>query len=287
MKPLFIQYSTGASRSQEPFAWQAAGMGYIFRSSEGHFVVIDGGYRQDAEMLVRLMENYADGKPQVDYWIITHPHGDHYWAALEFSENRDLQERITVKRMLGCMPPLTFTDAGRGVPYEQEIRNVLSVGEKLKIPSIHAKKDDIYTADDIKIEILLTYDDLPFASDPNETSMLFRVTAADQTFLFLGDTYHAPAAQLAGERGKSLKSDFCQLAHHALNGADDSLYELVKPEIALIPMTRPAYWEMTEGSYADSDETAANRHLLLAMPKEKQWISADGDRVIDLPYRFQ
>lgn len=38
MQNLLIQYSTIASRNNDPFRWQAAGMGYAVRSGKGRFL---------------------------------------------------------------------------------------------------------------------------------------------------------------------------------------------------------------------------------------------------------
>ena len=80
-----IQYATKASSYDGAFdskvGWAAAGMGYLLRTEHGHLAVIDGGHPEDAEEFVRLLEANADGKPVIDFWILTHPHGDHYGAS--------------------------------------------------------------------------------------------------------------------------------------------------------------------------------------------------------------
>ena len=105
MKTLMMQYSTVASRDTAPFNWQAAGMGYIFRSSEGRFIVIDGGREPDTEALVERMEQLSEGKkPQIAYWVITHPHYDHYGALMGLAASEDLRARVQLDIMLFCLP---------------------------------------------------------------------------------------------------------------------------------------------------------------------------------------
>ena len=55
----------------------------------------------DAEALVALLESQASvGVPQIDLWIITHPHLDHYGAIREICENESLRRRIAVKQFV-------------------------------------------------------------------------------------------------------------------------------------------------------------------------------------------
>lgn len=286
MQTLLIQYSTEASRSTEPFAWQAAGMGYLFRSSEGRFLAIDGGFARDADAFTELARGRAEGTPEIPLWILTHPHGDHYGVLTELARREETRRGVRVRKILACLPPETFTDAGRGTAYGEQIRLIHGAAKALGATEIRAESGGVFRVDDLTVEILLTYDDLARVSDPNESSLIFRVSCAGQTVLFCGDTYELPARLLAEKAGKALRCDFCQLAHHGLNGGAEELYALAEPKIALVPMARPAYEEMTRGAWAKAPETAANRKLLLTLPPERQWLSADGDRIVTLPYEF-
>jgi hypothetical protein len=88
MKNLLIQYSTVASRNMDPFKWQAAGMGYAIRSADDRFIVVDGGHPADAEPLIETLKAHTEREiPEVDLWIITHPHGDHFGAAAQANES--------------------------------------------------------------------------------------------------------------------------------------------------------------------------------------------------------
>lgn len=280
-----MQYSTIASRNTEPFRWQAAGMGYAVRSTEGRFVVIDGGHAADAEPLVSLLEEYAQGRPEIDLWVITHPHVDHYGAALEISARPELRERVRVNRVLYCLPSDSFAEEKQNIG-KADLPNVRRIPQNFGVPAYHAVTGDLYFTDDLKTEVLLTCEDLTDPSDANECSMITRVCAAGQKILFLGDAYSAPCRQLAAKAGVGLESEFCQLAHHALNGGAEELYALANPRVALVPMSRPAYDAMLYGEYRESRGTRHNRHVLQHLPVENQWLSADGNKIVSLPYHF-
>ena len=98
-----IQYRTNASLYDGAFdsvsGWSAAGMGYVIVSENGKLIVIDGGFGDDAENLLDILRrNSPDAVPEVDLWIITHPHVDHYGALREVSANEKLRDRVKVKR---------------------------------------------------------------------------------------------------------------------------------------------------------------------------------------------
>ena len=105
----FIQYMTSASLYDGPFddksGWSAAGMGDIIITKNGRFIVVDGGFTDDAESFVAFLESLSDTKVLlIDYWIITHPHLDHYGVIKEISENQKLQKRVVVKNFVYLFP---------------------------------------------------------------------------------------------------------------------------------------------------------------------------------------
>lgn len=220
----------------------------------------------------------------MDLWIITHPHIDHYGAALEISSRAELRARVRVNRVLFCLPSDTFAAEKKNIG-KRDLPNVRAIPENFGTPAYHAA-GDCYFTDDVKTEVLATCEDLTDPCDANECSMISRVSVAGQTILFLGDAYALPCRRLAARMGGALKSDFCQLAHHALNGGATELYRLVKPKVALIPMAFPAYEDMRFGSHKYKSGTRHNRRVMAVMPEKCQWISAAGDRVVPLPYDF-
>jgi len=65
-------------------------MRYVFRLTDGTFMIIDGGYMTDAdaESLYKfLKENTPDGQQTViSAWFFTHLHYDHYGTVINFSK---------------------------------------------------------------------------------------------------------------------------------------------------------------------------------------------------------
>ena len=83
---------------------QNEGMGYIFRLSDGRFIIIDGGYKSNAaakEIYDFLKANAPDpAHIRIATWFISHYHGDHIGALIRFAENYANDSSITVESFM-------------------------------------------------------------------------------------------------------------------------------------------------------------------------------------------
>ena len=71
----------------------------------GKLIVIDGGNKSDSEPFLELLQQYSDtDKVTVDYWIITHPHADHYFCLRKLCERDDITEKLEVKNLMYHLP---------------------------------------------------------------------------------------------------------------------------------------------------------------------------------------
>ena len=75
-------------------------------------------------------------------------------------------------------------------------------------------RGDVFDLDDIHIEILRVPNENITANAINNSSIVFRLTAKGQTWLFLGDLGVEGGNELAANYGDTLKCDICQMAHH-------------------------------------------------------------------------
>lgn len=86
--------------------------------------------------------------------------------------------------------------------------------------------------------MLFTLDDFkqPFFPDNfNATSLIFRVTAEGQTFMFLGDADETSNGILVERFGDLLRSDVVQVAHHGYWGGTKEVYDAIAAPIVLWP----------------------------------------------------
>ena len=72
--------------SHEGF-WQM--MSFVITTEDGKIIVIDGGYHDDADKLLRELQTLSGKeKPHVDAWFLTHAHEDHINALVQLYQTR-------------------------------------------------------------------------------------------------------------------------------------------------------------------------------------------------------
>ncbi len=217
MKKL-IGYSTKDSMYDGDFdsivGWKAAGMGYVIKTDNGKTIVVDGGDRLDADPFYNLLLNNSEnGKVNVDYWIITHPHGDHYYCLLEMSKRKNVFDNVTVKNIV-YMFPEDFCDKN-GNTCKADIENMELVKKLMGADEVTPNTEEPILIDGVRVDFLFVPKDCTDIDNANGLSLIFTVEA-DKRIMFTGDAF-VPSLKNVSERyRKLLKSDILQMPHHAL-----------------------------------------------------------------------
>lgn len=250
-----IQYATHASAYHGAFdskvGWAAAGMGYVLQTEHGHLAVIDGGHPEDADDFVRLLETCADGTPVIDFWILTHPHGDHYGALLEICQRDDLRGRLDIRKIVYHFPE-EFRDArGNGIGYVfPHIETILaSTGAEPVLPKV----DDILETDGMRFHFLYTPTDCSILNNPNQLSLIFTVQGNGKKILFTGDAYSRNLQIVVWRYPNDLSCDILQLPHHGLCDTGHlEFYKKVNASTVLIPISVAGDRTMRSDMYGDA-----------------------------------
>ena len=80
---------------------------FVVTTEDGGIIVVDGGYRSDAENLIAYLKQVSGQEiPHVDAWFHTHAHGDHIEAFNEIVENH--ADRLTVEKIYYNFPSAQF-----------------------------------------------------------------------------------------------------------------------------------------------------------------------------------
>lgn len=212
-------------------------MGYVIKTDDGKVIVIDGGYHGQSEELFRVLKETGT---DVDLWLLTHLHDDHFGSIIEVLE---AHPKITVKEFWRNRNDSILCDmdddsaAGEKKWYDFEDRSSL----RFYSPKIGDKKV-IGTA---SLEILGI--DNPEIKGPNiinDQSMVIRLTEDGFSFLILGDLGIFGGRKLKQQQGENLKADAVQMAHHGQRGVDKDVYELIAPKYAFWP-TPKWLWDNT------------------------------------------
>ncbi|MBR5311293.1 MAG: MBL fold metallo-hydrolase [Clostridia bacterium] len=256
-----IQYATKASAYDGAFdskaGWAAAGMGYILRTENGRLIAVDGGHQEDAEAFLELLEANSDGKPTVDFWIITHPHGDHYGALLELCRRPELAARVDIRTLIYHFPE-EFRDArGNGIGYAfPHFEKILAVTEA---DPVVPKPDEIFETDGMRLHFLYTPTDCSILNNPNQLSLIFTAQGSGKKILFTGDAYFQNLEIVLRNCPDDMKCDILQLPHHGLCDTGDlEFYRHADADTVLIPISRAGDRTMHSDMYGDAP--AANRY---------------------------
>ena len=225
--------------------WATLMMGYIIKTSNDKYIVIDGGAAGGMSSYIHTKLQEITGKdvPEVEAWFLTHLHGDHVMEFYDMATYYvpELSD-ITINNVYFNFPSEKFMKSSEGGQYahlhklvKNSYNTFMGEGEYEKINGKNVFEGDSFYIDDVKVDILLTVSDEEKEKNINDTSLIFRLTIADQTILFLGDAGVAEGARLLEKYGSELKSDIVQMAHHGQGGVDRDVYEAINPTVCLWP----------------------------------------------------
>lgn len=248
-----IQYRTHASLYDGAFdatvGWAAAGMGYLIVTDGGRLIVIDGGFAEDVDDLLALMTKYTgEAVPTVDLWIITHPHGDHYFALKELAKTPD---RVKIKMLMYHFPEEFRDRKGNGCM--GAIRDLDAVAAafrpQVKLPQV----DEHIEVDGMDIHVLYTPTDCSILNNPNQLSLIFTVQGPQKKLMITGDAYSRNMQIAVWRYDKALKCDILQLPHHGLcDTGNMDFYKRVDAETVLIPISTAGDRTMRSDMYGDA-----------------------------------
>ena len=248
-----IQYCTHASHYDGAFdstvGWAAAGMGYLIVTDGGRLIVIDGGFAEDVPDLLALMREHGGKQiPEVDLWIITHPHGDHYNALRELANT---PECVRVQTLMYHFPAEFRDRKGNGCL--GAIRDMEKIAAALdadvKLPLV----DEHIDVDGLDIHVLYTPTDCSILNNPNQLSLIFTVQGPQKKLMITGDAYSRNMQIAVWRYDKALKADILQIPHHGLcDTGNMDFYQRVAADTVLIPISRAGDRTMRSDMYGDA-----------------------------------
>lgn len=301
-QPLIKQLDASGTNQNE-------GMGYIFRLSDGRFIIIDGGYKSNAaakEIYDFLKANAPDPQNiRIAAWFISHYHGDHIGALIRFSENYGSDKTITIESFLAnqCLTDSMIgncnTEGGAILNHTVTLRTAYPnavfykplAGQQYFFGD--AQIDILYTICDFMPETIQNEPDATPASpkkgDYNTETMVAIFRVEDTTFFFMGDTVRTACDEMSARYGDTMKCDYVQISHHGIGktnpgaheprreNSTEEIYRLISPDYAFLPC-----------SSAKKDERMAfsvNRYLKSFLTK--YWCAGDegGDVLLEIPLR--
>ena len=143
------------------------GMGYIIKLSDGSFIIYDGGYFADAAEVASII-----GSGTVRAWVITHGHGDHTGAFLEYiygAKNGGVKTVVNsttttyacnavIERII--VAPTVTGSSDNTLSINKTMKGVVGEAQAAGIGVCYAHTGMVLDFGSVSMEILYTYEDL-------------------------------------------------------------------------------------------------------------------------------
>lgn len=265
------------------------GMSYIVRTSDGRYIIIDGGqdFQPDADRLMKsLTEGVKGGKPIIAAWIMTHPHADHFHCFFPFIEK--YRNDVVIEKFFMNFPeaddleqyPGLVKAASNALKNENMLRldkEIREIGAMVYTPHT----GQIYRVGDAVLEILACMDDTIHRSDNvNATSLVIKMELGGQVILWTADASFG-AARIAERYGEYLKADILQIPHHGFSSgpSEDAIagYKFIQPEVCLLPAS-------DYNAYTTFCTYRKCTNYLMHCCGVKELITGEETRILTLPY---
>ena len=194
----------------------------LVRSPGGASILIDGG--PDDHHVTR--ELAALGVRRLDLVVATHPHADHVAG---------------LPSVLGRFAVALVVDPGceGDSPFHAEfLRAVRRAG----VPLRHPRPGMSLTVGDVRVEVLGP--DRCFIateSDPNNDSLILRVSLGSSSVLFPGDAEQPGQEEVLENRPAMLSADVLKVPHHGGDTSVDEFFAAVRARIAVVSVGENRY----------------------------------------------
>jgi beta-lactamase superfamily II metal-dependent hydrolase len=257
------------------------GLSMVYTLSDGSFIIYDGGFFGDAIGLVEYLEthNVRDEKPRIAAWVLTHSHGDHYFAMRKVAA--EFADRVTVEDFVVNVRNKVY-DFEQYEPYlnEQFETEALPKFEGAKVVRPHTGQVLCYR--DARIEILSTQEEILPSHFRwlNETSIISRVCLGGQTIFMPADAELGVDVMIPAIYGDALKSDFIQETHHGFSGGSYTMYDLVRPKVAFWTCQGATFEKYCQPQY----NNGYNYYLKNMVVENYHY--GEGDVTLELPYEI-
>ena len=222
------------------------GMSFVYRLSDGSFMIIDGGFPNEgnADRLFNVLKKQANGGDIViAAWIFTHDHEDHVGLFKTFSDK--YHDQITIEKFLFNFPSSEQSTEGKASTYVTPI-----IAKYYKSAEVHKPHTGyVYYIRNATVTILFaldayeplalsgTMENTTLSCNYNCSSMIFQVAVNGVSTMFLGDCQDAEREALKDTYSENVfKSDIVQVAHHGIWGCGKGVYEDIGATYTVVPL---------------------------------------------------
>ena len=193
---------------------------------DGHAMLIDGGESSESSKVYAYLKQH--GVSHLDYMVATHAHSDHIGG---------LSGALNYATVDTAFCPVTDYDSKT---FDSMVKYLDKQGIGITVPSA----GDEFMLGSAHVQILgpqKNYD------DPNDTSIVMKVTYGETSFLFTGDAERTAEADIL-DAGYDLSSTVLKVGHHGSDTSTSYLFlREIMPEYAVIQVGKDnSYGHPTE-----------------------------------------
>ena len=266
------------------------GNSFVIQLKNGHFIINDGGMKEDWPHLLDYMESLVPKgeTPVVEAWIFSHLHKDHISILEALMDQPEQAERLIVEGFYTSIPSSrTFEklkDAASAI-YIQYLKAassmfLTSTGQNPKIYRMQTGQR--YYFSDINIEVLFTQEQLllgNYNGDFNDSSTWCMYNIEGQKFLLSGDADDGSMRLVV----KMYNSDYFDLDVYATfhHNANTRIYFTEFCRIQTVLCTNNKMESGVKSDYYARVEE--NAHLRNSSVEIYNW--GDGTKVLTFPYK--
>ena len=253
------------------------GMTYIIRLTDGSFIVIDGGYKEEAQTLYDTLcdLNGSEKNIHIRAWMITHSHGDHYQAFNQFSLTHASKVKLDY---LICSPVSGAKNQDNYL--NNQVKTDLARFSGAKLCGVHTGM--VFDFNGLRWEMLATPEHIYKENAPddfNETSIVSRLVNEDGSIIFLGDSGIHVANWMIDTYGDALKSDMVQMAHHGAETAPAELYDKIR--------AATCFWPSSESLFVSYRGELVKQHVIEAEYSKEHLLHGYGTITRPLSYKTE
>ena len=281
--PLLTQI--GVERKGNSSSYQN-GMSYLFRLSDGSFIIYDGGFSNsniDSKKLNDAMVSQAPDPNNITIaaWVLTHAHGDHYGGFISFNSlysPNTASSKYTIELVIRNTPTETDSKGAENSSTSKQI----AIENTLKSRGVSLLKThpgQVYYIRDAKITVLYNLEMFVPSNFTyfNTSTTVTKLELAGQSFMMLGDCSEDGSRIIVKTYDKDfMMCDFVQVAHHGYQGGTTALYSLIDPYYVL--------WPMGTGDYATYKFKTRSEYLLSSAKVVDIYNAAYFKYVFQLPF---
>jgi len=271
----------------------ASGNSFVIQLKNGHFIIEDGGKKEDAIYLLEYLESLTpEGeKPVIEAWFITHPHDDHCGAMSKIATTPEYLNRIYVEgfyyydlsnMMLNYLKLQPGTEDQRNISlYYRGFKTTSGGNTELYRPQFGQR----YYFCDLTIDVALTIEqctrDTLDNFDLNDSSTWLMHNIEGQKFLSTGDSNYSTQNTAIFLLDKSyFDVDIFATPHHAINMYDEFVDVLEVDTLLYTSFRAGSIWQ--DGTWKEA--LAVNERMREEVKEYYHY--GYGTVVLTFPYRI-